>query len=76
MASATQSAVAELVCFNPGCRTRYAVTEVLYNCTRCGGLLEASYVYGDTDPTRLKRLFRERRMSNAPLDQSGVWRYR
>ena len=24
----------------------------------------------------LKRLFRERRTSNAPLDQSGVWRYR
>jgi threonine synthase len=24
----------------------------------------------------LKKLWRERRMSNAPLDQSGVWRYR
>jgi threonine synthase len=76
MASATQSAVAELVCFDPGCRTRYAITEVLYNCTKCGGLLEASYVHADADPVRLKHLFRERRMSNAPLDQSGVWRYR
>ena len=27
-------------------------------------------------PLALKRTWRERRMSNAPLDQSGVWRYR
>ena len=27
-------------------------------------------------PSDLKKLFRERRMNNAPLDQSGVWRYR
>src|SRR5579862_4093375 len=76
MASATQSAVAELVCFDPACRKRYAITEVLYNCPSCGGLIEAEYPFADTDPERLKRLFRERRMSNAPLDQSGVWRYR
>jgi threonine synthase len=76
MALATQSAVAELVCFNPGCRARYGITEVLYNCTQCGGLLEANYTHADADPVRLKRVFRERRASNAPLDQSGVWRYR
>lgn len=76
MALATQSAVAELVCFDPDCRTRYAITDVLYNCPQCGGLLEAAYTHSDADPARLKRLFRERRMSNAPLDQSGVWRYR
>ncbi len=34
---------AELICFSPGCRARFAITEVLYNCPRCGGLLEASY---------------------------------
>ena len=28
---------AELICFEPGCRTRYPVTEVIYNCPRCGG---------------------------------------
>jgi hypothetical protein len=27
-------------------------------------------------PAELKRIWRERRTSNAPLDQSGVWRYR
>jgi len=29
-----------------------------------------------SDTAALKRTFRERRMSNAPLDASGVWRYR
>ena len=43
MASATQTAAAELVCFNEGCRARYAITEVLYNCPQCGGLIEAAY---------------------------------
>ena len=76
MASATQTAAAELVCFNEACRARYAITEVLYNCPKCGGLMEAGYARLGADPEMLKRTFRERRMSNAPLDQSGVWRYR
>jgi threonine synthase len=66
---------AELVCFNPSCRTRYPITGVIYNCPRCGALLEAVYPPAP-DPASLKALWRERRMSNAPLDQSGVWRYR
>jgi threonine synthase len=66
---------AELRCFNSECGARYAITEVLYNCAKCGALLEAVYDF-DVDPAALKRLFRERRMSNTPLDASGVWRYR
>lgn len=68
--------LAELVCFESACRARYAVTEVLYNCPECGGLLEAIYTGDWPAPDQLKRTWRERRMSNAPLDQSGVWRYR
>jgi threonine synthase len=66
---------AELRCFNSDCETRYAITEVLYNCAKCGALLEAVYDF-EADPAALKKLFRERRKSNAPLDASGVWRYR
>src|ERR1700749_3906404 len=66
----------ELVCFNSACGARYAITDVLYNCTKCGGLLEARYDFGKPDVAALKKTLRERRMSNAPLDQSGVWRYR
>jgi len=64
------------VCFNAECRARYAITEVLYNCPKCGGLIEVIYPEFDADPYDMKRVFRERRMSNDPLDQSGVWRYR
>ncbi|MCC6590348.1 MAG: threonine synthase [Bryobacterales bacterium] len=67
---------AYLVCFEPACRTRYPIDEVIYNCPKCGGLLEAGYDFTGTDAPALKRIWRERRMSNQPLDQSGVWRYR
>ena len=53
-----------------------AITDVLYNCPKCGGLLEADYDFCRFDAAALKRTWRERRMSNAPLEQSGVWRYR
>ena len=65
---------AELACFNQECHARFPVTDVLYNCPRCGGLIEV--VYPKRDASGWKTLWRERRMSNAPLDQSGVWRYR
>ncbi len=76
MTLAPPSTLAQLVCFNPACRARFAITEVLYNCPKCGGLIEADYAAPTADVPELKQRFRERRMSNAPLDQSGVWRYR
>jgi threonine synthase len=66
----------ELACFNARCRERYAITEILYNCRKCGGLLEAVYAKPAQTAAELKTLWRMRRTSNAPLDQSGVWRYR
>jgi threonine synthase len=65
---------AELACFREECRARFAVTDVLYNCPKCGGLVET--VYPARESGGWKALWRERRISNAPLDQSGVWRYR
>ncbi|MBM3734561.1 MAG: threonine synthase [Acidobacteria bacterium] len=67
---------ADLICFESACRTRYPITEVIYNCPRCGGLLEVTGPEPSESAAGLKRIWRERRMSNAPLDQSGVWRYR
>jgi len=49
---------------------------VIYNCSKCGGLLETGYDFSAVDPGVLKRVWRERRISNEGLDQSGVWRYR
>jgi threonine synthase len=65
-----------LVCFNPACRARFDINHVLYNCTVCGGLLEAQYDFSGAHPEALKKTWRERRMDNSPLCQSGVWRYR
>jgi threonine synthase len=67
---------AHLVCFESTCRAQYDVRDVLYNCPKCGGLLEAAYGPIGADAASLKKLWRERRMDNAPLEQSGVWRYR
>jgi threonine synthase len=68
--------MAHLVCFERKCRAAFPITEVLYNCPKCGGLLDVGYDGPRQDAGALQRLFRERRMSNAPLDASGVWRYR
>ena len=43
---------AELVCFTPGCRKRYRLDEVVYQCS-CGGLLEVRYDFGQIDPSGL-----------------------
>ena len=67
---------AQLVCFEPNCRERYPITEVIYSCPKCGGLLEAAYEGFAHDPDALRRTWRERRRENNPADQSGVWRYR
>src|ERR1035437_542390 len=67
---------AELACIEERRRARFAITEILYNCPQCGGLLEAVYGKPAQPADELKALWRARRTSNAPLDQSGVWRYR
>lgn len=67
---------ADLICFESHCRARYAITEVIYNCPKCGGLLEATYSGEMPTAAELKRTWRERRMNNSPIEQSGVWRYR
>ncbi len=67
---------AELVCFQKACRARFPVTDVFYSCPRCGNLLEVLYDWAEIDPPALKKTWRERRMDNGLLNQSGVWRYR
>jgi threonine synthase len=67
---------AYLRCFNRNCRAQFEITDVLYNCPRCNGLIEVAYADWPSDGESLKRTFRGRRMSNAPLNCSGVWRFR
>ncbi len=65
-----------LQCIQPSCGAQYPVTGVIYQCPKCLGLLECVYEGDPGNPWDLKRIFRERRMSNDPIDTSGVWRYR
>lgn len=65
-----------LQCCRPACAARYTITDVIYTCPQCGGLIETAYDGDPGNPWDLTRIFRERRMSNVPIDASGVWRYR
>lgn len=67
---------AQLKCIQGACGATYSIEDVLYTCPRCGSLLETDYPGLKLDAASIKKLWRERRMLNTPLDQSGVWRYR
>ena len=57
-----------------------ATLGVDFRCSNCGDLLEVEFTNWSPesapDPERLKSAWRERRMSDQPLDASGVWRFR
>jgi threonine synthase len=64
-----------------GCGAVTPVAESGLNCEKCGDLLEVVFPHPGAaaqalSPTRLKALWRERRASQLPQDQSGVWRFR
>src|SRR5579862_9492474 len=50
-----------------------------FRCPQCGDLLEITYPRwseGRPDARKLKGTWRERRLSQSAIDQSGVWRFR
>lgn len=67
---------AELVAIAHPETERFSIDEVIYTSPASGSLLEIEFSPTSATPDALKRLWRERRMSNHPLDRSGVWRYR
>jgi threonine synthase len=58
-----------LECIN--CKHRYDPLGVRYTCDACGGLLSV-----ERDNYIDRNAFDDRRTSPAPIDQSGVWRFR
>ena len=54
-----------------GCGRRYDALEVRYTCDACDGLLSV-----ERDAILDRDAFDDRRTSRAPIDQSGVWRFR
>ena len=67
---------AELVAIAHPETERFPIDEVIYTSPASGSLLEIQFPDPGLQPDALKRLWRERRMSNHRLDRSGVWRYR
>lgn len=65
-----------LQCSNHECRHALDREFASFECPKCGDLLEMSSNGFRPDPARLRALWRERRLSNAPADRSGVWRFR
>jgi threonine synthase len=65
-----------LKCSEPACGTEVPRDFRGYSCPVCGNLLQAVPNPGPLPPEELKKIWRERRTSNAPLDVSGVWRFR
>jgi threonine synthase len=73
----------QLRCFGCGSRIAGAEARPDFRCAQCGELFEVEYPgwsqrggHDRPNPGALKWLWRERRCSGEPLDESGVWRFR
>jgi threonine synthase len=65
-----------------GCDGVFEKAEQNFRCTHCGDLLEIVYLgWNESDAAQLdapalQALWRQRRTSGLPVDESGVWRFR
>ena len=65
-----------LRCSNQDCAATLDLHDRALSCPECADLLEVVVDSIAQTPTELKRTWLERRCSYAPLDASGVWRFR
>jgi threonine synthase len=65
-----------LRCSDPLCAATLDLHDRALECPSCGDLLEVVTDCVTTIPAELKRMWLQRRSSYAPLDASGVWRFR
>ena len=63
-------------CIEDDCKAQYGVSERLYVCPRCGGLLDIESSSRSFDPAALRTLWQQRLASRDARDRSGVWRFR
>jgi threonine synthase len=62
-----------------GCAAIDSIASQGFRCSHCGNLLEITdpcWTSAGLDAAALKSIWRQRRSSDAPLDRSGVWRFR
>ncbi|MBX7219141.1 MAG: threonine synthase [Blastocatellia bacterium] len=65
-----------LQCISTTCQATFEASEKIYRCPRCQDLLDVKYEWDTAAVSNWKGLFDQRRMSNRPIDVSGVWRFR
>jgi threonine synthase len=63
-------------CIAEACGARAPLGENINTCAVCGGLLDVVYSWDREAAARWPALWLGRRSSQAPLDRSGVWRFR
>jgi len=63
-------------CTNPDCGQSYPLDVKVFTCRLCGDLVAVEYSAETLPPAYFISLWRARRFSDDPLDQSGVWRFR
>ena len=63
-------------CINIRCGTEFDRTEVLFECPRCGDLLDVRYPWDKLEvPKTLRDFSKKWSTRSSPLDFSGVWRF-
>ncbi len=63
-------------CAEDGCHARHRPDYPSHQCQKCGGLLEVRRDLNGLSGGAMRATWVERRLSNLPLDRSGVWRFR
>jgi hypothetical protein len=58
------------------CQAVHPLRDVIYRCGSCGDLLDVVFPRPTETGAALAATFRARRMSDNPIDRSGVWRFR
>jgi threonine synthase len=73
----TGTEVAYQQCINPACRTTVSIDRAVFECPKCGDLLDVVYDWDRAEAPTSLRWF-EQKWSNRtdPADFSGVWRFR
>ena len=68
--------MSDLMCINPECGFISHTTGRIYTCEKCDSLLDFRPELKRIDPATIKDTWHSRLASPAPIDRSGVWRYR
>lgn len=70
------SDAAFLRCIRPACAATYELSRPIYNCLKCGDLLDVAYDWNRLRPPKTLSFFESRWMNRrTPIDFSGVWRF-